>query len=374
MNNEERHDRLVDVLLSELVGMETPPDVHDRVILAADQVPQAVRPHWMPGRRPSVAFPVRKSSGPKFALAAVVALLGVAGAIIQHQMISNARTPVLSKIAGSTSRTGGPLASGESISTGSDSRAVLVYQDGTRVELGPETTIQVAERSLWDRSKALALVAGKVVAEVSPQPKGKPMLISSSDAHARVVGTRLSFHIDADRTRLEVTEGAVHFIPKKVGREVLVEESYFAESGKSGFRHEKIPVPGIVKFTLMNADTDKPIRETPLVNHEVIVLSSLPTKKINIRADFEGDPPDNVKINIRRHHDNPTGLPADAYNPHEQPHFFVPGDHWADGRPEDCAAWTPPSGLYHLTAEAIYADAEKQALSKPLKVTFSVEP
>jgi hypothetical protein len=199
------------------------------------------------------------------------------------------------------------------------------------------------------------------------------MVISSSDAHAQVVGTRLSLHINDDRTRLEVSEGAVHFVPKNVGSKVLVKAKHFAEAGKSGFRHEKIPVPGITRFTLMNAETDQPIREQALIPGETIYLSSLPTKKINIRADFEGDPPDSVKLSIRRHFDNPTGLPPHASKAHDHPPFFVAGDHWADGRPDDCAAWTPPSGLYHLTAEAVYADADKQAISKPLKITFQIK-
>ena len=198
------------------------------------------------------------------------------------------------------------------------------------------------------------------------------MVFSSVDARAEVVGTRLSFHLNEDRSRLEVSEGAVRFVPRVGGREVLVESKYFAESGRSGFRHEKIPVPGILRFTLMNAETDHPIREQALIPGETIFLSSLPTKKINIRADYEGDPPDSVKISIRRHLDNPTGLPPHASKAQDQPPYFVAGDHWADGRPEDCAAWTPPAGLYHLSAEAVYADAEKQALSEPLKITFTV--
>jgi hypothetical protein len=370
MKTEEQQDRLVDMLLSELIGGDVAPDVRTRVIEAIDCLPRrqvVLRPTVL---RRAFLPPRRKSRTPVLAMAALLLLLGVVAAVLQIQHISAARTPVLTQISGSVDRSGGLIRSGESLSTGPRSGAVLLYQDGTVVELAQETTIRVAKRPLWERSKGLELMSGELEAEISPQPSGSPLVLSSSDARAEVVGTRLSFHLNDDCTRLEVNEGKVRFVPRKGGREVLVESEYFAESGKSGFRHAKIPVPGITGFTLMNAETDKPIRENPIVNGETVSLSSLPTDKINIRADFEGDPPDSVKIDIKRQHGHPTGLEPRNSREQVKPPYFVAGDHWADGRPDDCAVWTPPSGYYILSAEAIYADAEKQKLSKPITIKF----
>lgn len=373
MTPQDQHDRLVDLLLSELVGKESPPDVRDRVLAAADRLPQAgVVP--FPSARPILkSLSSRSSAAPKFAIAAILTLLGVAGVLVQHQQISNARTPTLVEIQGDVDHPGGKMGPGESLKTGPQSSAVLKYEDGTTIELDADSSIVVAQSTLWNRAKGLELLSGKLEAEVSAQPEGDPMIISSVDAHSEVLGTRLSVHINGERTRLEVSEGAVHFASRKHDRAVLVEAAYFAESGKTGFRHEKIPVPGITRFTLMNAESDLPLREEALLPGETIHLASLPTQKINIRADFEGDPPDSVQFSLRRHHGYPTGLEALPTDLHSHPPFFIAGDYWADGRPEDCAAWTPPNGLYHLAAQAIYADADKQALSKPLKVTFRVE-
>jgi hypothetical protein len=372
MKPDDNYDRLVDMLLSESIGKNEPPDVRGRVLEMVDELPRVATPRRQPVRWATMGQPTRRSKAPAFALAAILTMLCVAGALIHFQQISKARTPVLSEVSGRADRGLGIIPLGESLNIGSGARAVLSYQDGSRVELGPETSIVVTKGSLWDRSKELKLVAGSIAAEVRPQKPGSPFLLGTEDARAEVLGTELSFDLNADRTRLEVSHGAVRFVSRKWGREVVVKDGYFAESGKAGFRHEKVPVPGITRFTLMNAETDEPIREQALGNGETIFLSSLPTRQINIRADFEGDPPDSVKISLKRQRGNPTGLEGLPSDDHKHPPYFVGGDHWADGRPDDCAAWTPPAGLYHLSAEAIYADAEKQALSRPLEIRFRV--
>lgn len=369
MNPADQHDRLVDMLLSELIGGDAPPDVRARVLEAVDKLPRpaALRPVV---RNPALVRPGRSSRAPVFAAAAAVALIGAIAAMLVLQGISRDRTPMLAEVTGTANRSLGPLRPGETLGTGPLSKAVLRYRDGTVLALDPETTVMVAKRSPWDRSKGLEVLTGRVSAEVSPQPDGDPMLLTTSDAVAKVVGTELSFDRNANRTRLEVTHGAVHFVCRKGGGNVLVEPGFFAEAGIAGFRHGEIVVPprrGITSFTLMNADTDEPLRTEPLVDGERISLSSLPTRNLNIRADYEGDPPDSVEISIRRHFGNPTGLGPHTSDPHQHPPFFVAGDHWADGRPEDCAAWTPPAGFYHLSAEAIYADGEPVA---PLIIRF----
>jgi hypothetical protein len=303
-------------------------------------------------------------------MAATVALLGVIAAFAFAHGIADERTPRITGFSGPSSHAPRALRPGESLSTGAASTAVMTYPDGTKVELGPETTIRVADLPVWERAKQLELTTGTLKADVSPQPRGNPMLLQSPDARAEVLGTRLALDRNTGRTRLEVTHGAVRFVSRRDKREALVKTGYFAESGDSGFLHQKVPTPGITGFTLMNAETDLPIREGPIMNGEKFSLSSLPTDKINIRADFEGDPPDSVKIDIKRQQGHPTGLEPRNSREQVKPPYFVAGDHWADGRPDDCAAWTPPSGYYILSAEAIYADAEKQMLSKPITIKF----
>lgn len=373
MNTDEKNDRLVDMLLWELVGEETPPDVRKKVLEAA-----AKHRKFTPvvSRKPvlrALGRPqFKRSKAPMFAIAAILTLLGIAGVLFQLQRISTAHTPVLASVSGTVNRAAGAISPGEMLVTGADSSAKIIYQDGTTVELSPETTIMVTRLSYWDRSKAIEVIKGSIQADVSRQAAGKPFALTAGDARAVVVGTKLSFGTVDDRTRLEVTEGAVRYTSLITGREALVKTGFFAESGKSGFRHEKIPVPGIIGFTLMNAKTDQPIRDEPLVNGEKISLSSLPTKKINIRADYEGEAPFKVRTILTRRDGRATGLPSHSSEPHEHPPFFVAGDHWAEGRPDDCQAWTPRPGVYQLSAEAFYPEDSGIDSPKPLNIQFRI--
>jgi hypothetical protein len=118
----------------------------------------------------------------------------------------------------------------------------------------------------------------------------------------------------------------------------------------------------------MNAETDQPIRESALVHGETISLATLPTRKLNIRADFEGAPPDSVSFRIVRSHGHATGLPGHTSDDEKHPPFFAAGDHWGNGRPNDCRAWTPPAGHYRLRAEAFYGDQSEEEKIPPLEI------
>lgn len=374
MNPKEEHrDRMVDLLLHELLGEEAPPDVLDRVLEAAETMPaeplisRPVSPKVVPLKS------AKRSKGPALAVAAILALFVGIGVLIHFQNVERDRSPILVELSGQVNRAKGVMGAGESLVTGPQSSAKLKYRDGTVVSLGPDSSIVLTKGLPWEKQKGLELLAGKIESEIASQGSRGPMLFLSQDARCEVLGTRLSFGIEEGGSRLEVSEGVVRFVAEHWGQEALVESGFFCETSKTGLRQGAIkspPLPGIRSFTLMNAETDLPIREEPLRESEKISLSSLPTRQLNIRADFEGEAPDSVIIRLKRHHNNPTGLPPHASKPHQHPPFFVAGDHWADGRPEDCAAWTPPAGYYHLEAETIYSDEKKQALSQPLKISF----
>jgi hypothetical protein len=255
------------------------------------------------------------------------------------------------------------------------SSAILTYPDGTVVELGPETTVRISARSWGNGSKGLELVNGRLSAVVAKQVAGQPLALYSDHANAEVVGTRLSFQCDGERTRLEVKEGVVRFIPRAGGARLLVDSGFFAEVGSSGFRSGTIDdqaFRGITGFTLMNADTDEPLREAPLTDGEAISLSALPTPHINIRADYGGDTPVSLRIHVTRDDGDATGLRSSASDDQTQPPFFVAGDYWAEGRPTDCRAWTPRPGLYHISAVASYADDTVENHRKPLEMNIRI--
>jgi len=401
MNSDEYRDQLVDMLLWESVGQEEPPDVRAKVLEALDHeipgnkvvpmpvpTPDAARVH--PTQPPNVPVrpaatsrqrnptPVRQVKPSKAHLlvaAAAVALLAGVGAFVFLQQISDARTPLLTNVSGTVAPSTGPIASGERLRTGSESTAVITYPDGTMVELEEETTIVVPERPPWQKSKGIEVVGGGVRAGVSPQPEGNPMVFASVDATAEVVGTKLSLRIVEGLTRLEVDEGEVRFVPQSDDDAVLVKSGNFAEAGTSGFRSGEIsvaPVRGITGLSLMNAKTDRPMRDEPLADGESISLASLPTREINLRADFKGEPPTSVQLIVTRHDGDDTGLPPYVAKPQKHPPFFVAGDHWANGRSDDCRAWTPPPGRYHISATAVYAEDGEKNHGKTLELEFRI--
>jgi hypothetical protein len=376
MKPDDQRDQLIDMLLRELVGGEAPPDVRERVLKAARHAAPkpAGQRHSSPSRQVRSLPSVSRSRSRFFAIAAVAAVLAVAAVFVHLREIVGARTPSLSRTTGSVDRAVGALRGGESLRTGAGSSAVLTYPDGTVVELAAETTVRVSERSWRERSKGLALVAGRVRAEVVPQVAGHPMRLTAGNADAEVVGTKLSFRHGDGGTRLEVEEGAVRFIPRAAGA-LMVRAGGFAEAVGTQVTSGALALPlrrGIVRFTLMNADTDKPLREAALNNGETISLASLPTQNINLRADYEGDAPASVRILVVRHDGQSTGLSPSTSADQIHPPFFAAGDHWPERRPNDCRAWTPRPGRYRISAEASYAGGTGADHGKALEMEFRI--
>jgi hypothetical protein len=110
---------------------------------------------------------------------------------------------------------------------GGASRIVLRFPDKTRLDLGPQTMLTELK---IDSGKQLALTQGTVLAVVSKQPKGEPMLFTTPHGEAKVLGTTLRLTVDPDpkkATRLEVEEGKVE-LKNLAGKAVYVESGHFA--------------------------------------------------------------------------------------------------------------------------------------------------
>lgn len=106
-------------------------------------------------------------------------------------------------------KAGQGIAPGDGLSTSDrKSLAVFKFADGTRVEVGPETTLRDVREGEGGRGKGLFLAQGSVRAQVARQPH--PMVLSTEHGLAKVVGTRLRLEAAPNATRLEVTEGRVH--------------------------------------------------------------------------------------------------------------------------------------------------------------------
>ncbi len=126
-------------------------------------------------------------------------------------------------------RAGEGLLPGHGVETaGAGSRAVLLYPDGTRLELGGETLLDRVEEG--EAGKRVSLAKGRLLAKVARQPAERPMLFATPQGEARVLGTTLRIAVDPDPkkgTRVEVEEGRVR-VKNLAGRTVDVPGGHFA--------------------------------------------------------------------------------------------------------------------------------------------------
>jgi hypothetical protein len=118
---------------------------------------------------------------------------------------------------------------------GANSRAVLEYPDGTVLELGPEaklTKLAVGDDS--GSGKSARLERGSIGAEVVPQPEGRPLVLTTAHAEARVVGTRFTLTVRDARSRLCVHQGEVRLSRLADGAMVRVGTGQFASVSPNG--------------------------------------------------------------------------------------------------------------------------------------------
>lgn len=95
---------------------------------------------------------------------------------------------------------------GDLVTVGVNSSLRLLWHDGTLLVCGADTRVQI-ERD--GTGKRLRLLAGRVDADVAPQPNDAPLRITSDDAEVTVLGTRLSLTLREDGTHVAVARGRV---------------------------------------------------------------------------------------------------------------------------------------------------------------------
>jgi len=92
---------------------------------------------------------------------------------------------------------------------GTNASATIAFgTEKTRLELTGGTELKLASLT---RGKRFALLAGVVEASVARQRPFHPMILTTPQAEARVVGTRFTLTASPTATRLDVTEGTVRF-------------------------------------------------------------------------------------------------------------------------------------------------------------------
>jgi ferric-dicitrate binding protein FerR (iron transport regulator) len=115
-------------------------------------------------------------------------------------------------------RAGDPVPAGHGLETGGGkSLAVLTFPDGSRLEARSDTSIRdVRPAAPQDArgGRSVFLHHGSLWAHVRPQPGDRPFVVGTPRGEARVLGTILTMHVDADpkgAVRLDVEEGKVRF-------------------------------------------------------------------------------------------------------------------------------------------------------------------
>lgn len=166
------------------------------------------------------------------------------------------------------------LFTGDTLVTADGSTLAWRYKDGTLVEVGPETTAQIAY-DLRTRGKLVSMQAGTVLADVAKQAPDRPMLFNTPHAQARVVGTRLRLRVDEQETHLEVEEGKVELTRTRDARSLLVSENQSGVASASELAYEKLRWPterkdlafvfeGADHETLARNPATGNLRDTPL--------------------------------------------------------------------------------------------------------------
>jgi ferric-dicitrate binding protein FerR (iron transport regulator) len=117
------------------------------------------------------------------------------------------------------------LLDGDSIQTNEESSVSFSYPaEQTVIELGPNTAAALAGAEHY--TKLLYLGAGRLKADIAPQPEGFPMTITTPHARAEVMGTRLTILTTPTTTRLEVREGLVRLTRLSDGAYIDVAAGY----------------------------------------------------------------------------------------------------------------------------------------------------
>src|SRR5262249_41978620 len=99
--------------------------------------------------------------------------------------------------------------SGQGLRTvGEESGAVGVCSDGTRLEVGPDSSLGELADDARTSGKRISLLAGFLGADVTKQPESRPMVLTTPHAKVVVQGTRFSLVNSPEATRVDLENGS----------------------------------------------------------------------------------------------------------------------------------------------------------------------
>jgi hypothetical protein len=256
-------------------------------------------------------------------------------------------------------------------------RARVVFRSGTVLLMNRFTTLSVAAR---EKAPLVDMAGGEVFVEIVPRDAG--LCVATPHGRAVDLGTRFGVDADAKRTVVVVAEGSVSAstdagsadlgagqevsLTGRTARPGAVRPARDLERRLAWTRAMSPPVPAaaakgpaVVSFTLMDTDTDLPIRGfDPLAEGAVVDLARLRARNITVRAntvpaklgsvrfELDGDPRFNVESVF------PYTLSTDV-----------------DG---NCKPWQAPLGDHVLTAVPYPLPKGKGEAGAPLTIRFRI--
>ncbi len=157
-------------------------------------------------------------------------------------------------VSGAPARAAQDILPGQEIATGPRSRAVVKFPDGTRMELGEQSSIgRISDRAgAQGIGKWIDMTRGTLEVQAAKQAKDRAMAIATPDGEARIVGTTFRLAVAPGSTRLEVAEGKVRLTrPGAPGVDVI--GSHYAVAA-AGVELAARPLPKAIAETLFRFD------------------------------------------------------------------------------------------------------------------------
>jgi hypothetical protein len=122
-------------------------------------------------------------------------------------------------------RAGMALRSRDTLTVPAEGAAILDFNDATRAELGPQTTVALADPAAAS-DPMLYLHEGFVAVDAAKPAGGQTVRVRTPEAQAEVTGTKFTLGAGDRRTNLRVSEGAVQFKNIRDGVSVEVPAGY----------------------------------------------------------------------------------------------------------------------------------------------------
>lgn len=138
-------------------------------------------------------------------------------------------------------KVGTELAGGTIEGLSPDSWFELQFNDGTEVTISGASMLTFSDEG----QKRLRLREGRMSADVSPQPSGKPMVIQTRTATLTVLGTSFDVEADLPATSVSVREGNVLVTRNSDGKEVEVPANHRVTAA-AGQELERRQISGVV--------------------------------------------------------------------------------------------------------------------------------